>query len=116
MENVVNIVQWLQQNFGGIAILGMALSLVFLIYHAHHSNAVNWADLITSKGTKHVSLTKCLQLLGGVTGTWIIVYITLHNKLTYDLLLVYLTYIGGSEAFSKYISAKHQPLPPTKCD
>ena len=93
-------------NLGGLAIFSIAIGLIIIIYQAHYLDAVNWADLITTKGTNNVSLTKCLQLLGGITGTWVIVYITLHDKLTYDLLLVYLTYVGAIDGWSKYVSAR----------
>ena len=84
------------------------------MYRAHIIKHLQWTDLVTLPGSDFVSLTKFLQLVGGITGTWMVVYTTLHEKLTYDLLLVYLAYVGAIEGWSKFIAAKyHLPSHPT---
>lgn len=86
--------------------------VVFLFYKAHQLGKLDWTDLVTAKGTKIVSLTKFLQLVGGITGTWIMIYQTMHDKLEYDLLLVYLIYVGSIDGWSKFVSAKYSlPIP-----
>lgn len=96
----------LYNSFGGIA---LAVMFVVLAYLMKEAKDLVWTDLITSKGTDRVSLTKFLQLIGGLTGTWMVVYMTLHNKLTYDILLVYLTYVGAIDGWSKYVAARFNP-------
>lgn len=94
-------------NFGGITILSITALLLYAMHRAHHIRDLDWTDLVTSKDTSKVSLTKFLQLVGGITGTWMVVYTTLHDKLTYDLLLVYLTYVGAIDGWSKFIAARY---------
>lgn len=107
MENFIVLFKEVQNQLGGLTILVFAVSLVSIVYKTHTSKTLDWLDLITNKGTNDVSLTKCLQFVGGITGTWIMVYVTLHDKLTYDLLLVYLTYVGAIDGWSKFIMAKY---------
>lgn len=95
------------QNFGGFTIVAMAIALSYVVYRSHSRNHLDWVDLVRSKGTHAVSLTKFLQLIGGITGTWMVVYTTLHDKLTYDLLLVYLAYVGAIDGWSKFVSARY---------
>lgn len=100
LDSIVN-------NFGGITIIMVMCTFWYLIYRAHQAQSIDWSDLIRAKGSNAISLTKFLQLIGGVTGTWMVVYTTLHDKLTFDLLLVYLTYVGAIDAWSKFISARY---------
>lgn len=101
------------ENIGGLTILILLCVLGYMLYHSHKAHHLDWLDLIRVKGSHNISLTKFLQLVGGITGTWMVVYTTLHNRLTYDLLLVYLAYVGAIDGWSKFISAKYNlPLPP----
>ena len=108
------------QYFGGFTILVVMVVLTSIVYHTHKNNHLDWADLVRSQGTRNVSLTKFLQLVGGITGTWMVVYTTLHDKLTYDLLLVYLAYVGAIDGWSKFVSARynmgnqHEPIKDNK--
>jgi hypothetical protein len=101
------------ENIGGFTILLLLCSLVYMLYHSHKAHHLDWLDLIRTKGSQNISLTKFLQLVGGITGTWMVVYTTLHNRLTYDLLLVYLAYVGAIDGWSKFISAKYNLPPPS---
>ncbi len=107
MEICFMILDRIIQNFGGFTILMMAIALLYAVYQSHNHNHLDWVDLVRSKGTHSVSLTKFLQLIGGITGTWMVVYTTLHDKLTYDLLLVYLAYVGAIDGWSKFVSARY---------
>lgn len=90
----------------GVVVIMLCVLFGYLFIKAHEANKLDWTDLLTSKGNK-VSLTKFLQLVGGVTATWIMVVMTMKDKLTYDLLLIYLTYVGAIEAWSKFVAAKY---------
>jgi hypothetical protein len=83
--------------------------MVYLFWTAHKIGTVDWTDMITSKGSNRVSLTKFLQLCGGITATWIMVYMTLHELLTVEFLFTYLTYVGAIEGWSKYVSMRYTP-------
>lgn len=107
METTIILLKEIEQQLGGITILIFVVVLIYIIYKTHTSNTLDWLDLITTKGSNDVSLTKCLQFVGGITGTWIMIYSTLHDKLTYDLLLVYLTYVGAIDGWSKFVMIKY---------
>ena len=70
-------------------------------------NSIEWYDLITDQ-SDHISLTKVLNLTGGVIGSWVIVKLTLQDKITWDLFTIYLFYCASIDGFSKYISAKYK--------
>lgn len=89
-----------------IAIFSAYLLILLLLWQAQRNSTVNWVDMISSSPDK-VSLTKFLQLVGGITGTWIMVIITLNGHLTTELLSVYLAYVGAIEGWSKYVTARY---------
>ena len=103
----------LQFNFFGheinIIALGFGIILIglaFLFYSIQKSNKLDFADMITFDGRK-VSLSKVLQLLGGVTATWIMIKLTLTNSLSEVLFATYLTYVGAVEGYAKFVAAKY---------
>lgn len=107
--SVHRIVDLIFNHFGGFTIMAMLVIITYVIYQSHKGHHLDWADLVKAKGTNNVSLTKFLQLIGGITGTWMVVYTTLHDRLTYDLLLVYLAYVGAIDGWSKFVSARYNP-------
>ena len=80
--------------------------ILFLFWRIQRSEKLDFADILTKNG-KSVSLTKVLQLVGGLTATWIMVRLTLTGGLTEGMLGIYLTYVGGVEAYSKFVAAKY---------
>lgn len=84
----------------------MALGVLFLFYRIQKSEKLDFADMITKDGHS-VSLTKVLQLIGGMTATWIMVKLTLTGGLSESILGIYLAYVGGIEGYSKFVSAKY---------
>lgn len=95
-----------QLNFGLIVIVLALLGILLLFYRIQKSQKLDFADMITKDG-RSVSLTKILQLLGGVTATWVIIKLTMTAGMTEGLLGVYLAYVGAVEGYSKYVSAKY---------
>ena len=91
-----------------VLIFGVLLlaGILFLFWRIQRSGKLDFADIITKNG-KSVSLTKVLQLVGGLTATWLMVKLTLTGGLTEGLLGIYLTYVGGVEAYSKFVAAKY---------
>jgi len=85
---------------------GDVAGILFLFWRIYRSEKLDFAGVITNNG-KSVSLTKVLQLIGGLTATWIMVKLTLTGGLTEGLFGVYLAYVGGVEAYSKYVAAKY---------
>jgi len=93
-------------NFMGLLLAIIGLSFGILFYNIQKSNKLDFADMITKDG-RAVSLTKVLQLVGGITSTWIMIKLTLTGGLTEALFGLYLTYVGAIEGYSKYVSAKY---------
>lgn len=84
----------------------LVLGLLFLFYRIQKSEKLDFADMITKDG-RAVSLTKVLQLIGGVTATWIMIKLTITGGLTEALFGLYLTYVGAIEGYSKFVAAKY---------
>lgn len=80
----------------------------YVFYKAQRNNKLDWVDIITKDG-RIVSLTKILQLVGGVIATWVVVQVTIAGNLTWDILAIYLAYVASIEGFSKFIQAKYGP-------
>lgn len=89
----------------GLIVIFILISVIF--WHTHKIGKLDWSKVITHAGNDEVSLSKCLQLVGGITGTWMCIYLTLHDKMTYDILLVYLGYVGCVDGYSKFLNAKY---------
>jgi hypothetical protein len=100
-------------DFFGFSINLIAVLIVFIIaciltlfYRIQKSQKLDFADMITKDG-RAVSLTKVLQLIGGLTATWVMIKLTLTGGLTEALFGLYLTYVGAIEGYSKFVAAKY---------
>jgi hypothetical protein len=93
-------------NLMGFLIGGILLGILYLFYHIQTRSKLDFADMITKDG-QAVSLTKVLQLVGGLTATWVMIKLTLTGGLTEALFGLYLTYVGAIEGYSKYVAAKY---------
>ena len=93
-------------NLMAALILVMIVGILFHLYRIQKTQKLDFADMFTKDG-RSVSLTKVLQLIGGLTSTWIMVKLTLTNGLTESLFGLYLTYVGAIEGYSKYVAAKY---------
>lgn len=93
-------------NVTALALLVLVLGVLFMFWRIQRSEKLDFADMITKNG-RAVSLTKVLQLIGGLTSTWIMIKLTLTNSLTEPLFGLYLTYVGAIEGYSKFVAAKY---------
>ena len=91
-----------QFNLSILLILGM----LYTFWRIQRNDKLDFSDMIVKDGQK-VSLTKVLQLVGGVTATWIMIKLTITGNLSEALFGLYLTYVGAIEGYSKYVSAKY---------
>jgi hypothetical protein len=96
----------MQINLTGVAIALVIFGILFLFYRIQKTDKLDFADMITKDG-KAVSLTKVLQLIGGVSATWVIIKLTLTGGLTEAIFGLYLTYVGAIEGYSKFVAAKY---------
>ena len=104
-------------------VIGLIFILLLIgIWRANRANDIEFdcIDLITSvdqtTGKNVASMTKILQLVGAISGTFIVIKLTLQNSLTWDIFATYLTYVASTDGFSKFMLAKYgvlnQPKPP----
>lgn len=93
-------------NLMAVAFALLVIGILFLFYRIQKTDKLDFADMITKDG-QAVSLTKVLQLVGGLTATWIMIKLTLTGGITESILGVYLMYVGGIEGYSKYVAAKY---------
>lgn len=93
-------------NVYGAMLLIFFLFFMAALWRAQRKGLLDWTDMITRDGTK-VSTTKILQLVGGIVGTWIMVQMTLQEKLTWDLFAIYLGYVASIDGFAKLVMAKY---------
>lgn len=93
-------------NSMAVAVFCMMIGILVMFYRIQKSEKLDFADMLTKDG-KAVSLTKVLQLIGGLTGTWIMIKLTLTGGLTEALFGLYLTYVGAIEGYSKFVAAKY---------
>ena len=91
--------------------LGSIIIFIFAIIFTSKNarNKFNLLDLI-SNANGSASLTRILQLTAGVTGTWVIIKITLAGTLTYDMFGIYLAAMGISEGYNKWVQSKKDSL------
>jgi hypothetical protein len=93
-------------NIMAVAVALLVLGILFLFWRIQSSDKLDFADMITKDG-RAISLTKVLQLIGGLTATWIMIKLTLTGGLTETILGIYLAYVGGIEGYSKFVAAKY---------
>lgn len=93
-------------NLTSLSIVLVIAGLLWLFYRIQATDKLDFADLITKNGTS-VSLTKVLQLIGGLTATWIMIKLTISGGLTEALFGLYLAYVAGIEGYSKFVAAKY---------
>ena len=86
----------------------LVVILGVLLYNAHKNKDSSFSvfDYFTDHVTGKASISRTLQLIAGLTATWVIVQFTASGKLTYDIFGLYLIAVGASEAWTKYVAAK----------
>lgn len=70
---------------------------------------------LTSRNEKR-SNSKTWAFIGSAVATWIMIYMTLHDKMTWEFLVVYLGTVGGFAQLSKWIAFKYGVTEQTKSD
>ena len=95
----------------GFMTLGLTITFAILLgvlVVAQKRGKLDWRDLITRSGSNKVSLSKLLQLVGGITATWVIVKTTVSQTgISWELFTAYLAYVGSVEAYSKFVMARY---------
>lgn len=93
-------------NYMTLTLYVCIILIVFMFWRIQKSEKLDFSDMLTKNG-KSVSLTKILQLIGGITSTWIVIKLTISNTLTESIFGLYLAYVGAVEGYSKYLAARY---------
>lgn len=108
MEEILNKIVNSYQLVSIIVFLFFATILICVFYKAHKNKTMDWSDLLTINGPSNkVSFPKLIQLVVLITGTWIVINLTLSSNMTTEIFATYLTFSAGSEAYSKYLAVKN---------
>lgn len=113
MEHISEFINGLQLSGYGLVVVFLLLFLFYGLWKLGKSkdSSFDWEDLICNTdivtGKKTASVTKILQLTGGVAGTFVVVKLTLTNSLTWDIFITYLGYVASIDGFSKYLLARY---------
>ena len=97
----------LKIDFMSFIIIILFSSFVWMFWKACDSGRINWLDLVRKPKTGELSLTKVIQLFGGIVATWVIIKLALSNNMSWDIFAIYLAYVGSIEGFSKFVAAKY---------
>lgn len=102
---------WIMTANGALS-FGLLLIFAFLFFvflRAQLKGQLDWRDLIVRTNTNKVSLTKILQMVGGIVATWVIIKTTVSPEgLSWELFTAYLAYVGSVEAYSKYVANRYE--------
>lgn len=84
------------------------IGLFAVIYSAHKNSTSKFDvfDYLIDPATGKASITKTLQVLAGLTATWIVAKQSIAGLLTTEMFAIYLGAMGISEAWSKFVGAK----------
>ena len=102
---------FLGMDLMSLSIVIMFMSFGVMFWRAQAKGQLNWVDMLKKPHSTQISLTKLIQLVGGVVATWIMVKLTINDKITWDLMAIYLAYVASVEGFSKFVTAKYGVLP-----
>ena len=100
-------------NIYAAIIIALLIIIAYAMFRADKDpkNQFQWAHLVTdvdqATGTIKASATKILQLVGGITGTFIVIKLTLQNNISFDIFGVYLAYVASIDGFSKFMTARY---------
>ena len=90
-----------------VVLLICAFAFAFILYKAHTApNDFDLKDMIRNSKTKKADLFKFAQLVSLFTSTWIVMYLTTHDKLSEFAFGLYMIAWAGSVALDKYLSLK----------
>lgn len=100
-------------NIYAVLLIFITLMILYAIKKAQDDpeSDFDWADLFTSvdqvTGKRKASVTKILQIIGGLTATFIVIKLTLQNNIEFEIFATYLAYVASIEGFSKFMIAKY---------
>lgn len=96
--------------FTGATWFVIATLALFVILFARASHdpksPIRWEDMVIDSSNDRASPYKLGYLVGVIVGTWIVLTFTDHDKLTYDIFGMYLTYLLGGAGWNSFLKNK----------
>ena len=95
--------------------------LGFFVWLFHKANkdpnsVVNWEHLIVDSNNDRASPYKVGYLVGVIVSTWIVITFADNNKLSFDILGTYLTFLLGGAGVNSFVKSKNTGNPPPLSD
>lgn len=83
----------------------MVVAILYGLYKRNEDkhDIWEWKQLVSELDGK-ASQTKLMQLIGSVTGTFIVIYQTLNDDLNGEIFIAYLAALGLSAGFSRWLN------------
>ena len=100
-------------NTWAVIVIIALLLIILLMARAQRDpeSDFDWVDLFTdvdqATGKVKASLSKILQIIGGITGTFIVIKLALTGLISFDIFAAYLAYVASIEGFSKFMIARY---------
>ena len=91
----------------GFIILLLMLLVAIYLTSKNPKSSFQWTDLIMDPISNKGSLTRVLQLTGGLTATYIVIQEASKSILSAEMFGIYLAALGVSEGFSKWVQLKY---------
>jgi hypothetical protein len=99
-----------QIPFTGATWFVIAIILFFCILFARANrdpkNPVAWEHMIIDASNDRVSPYKLGYLVGMIISTWVVITFADHEKLSYDIFGLYLTYLLGGASWNTFVKSK----------
>jgi hypothetical protein len=101
----------LSLNMLTLSVLALLALLAALFWQAA-KRGLSCLDLITDKSSGRMSLTKVMNLFGGIVGAWVVMRMAIDKSLDWDVFAIYLAYCASTHGFSTWLSARYKPGEP----
>lgn len=80
--------------------------MIFAKANHNPRSPIHWEDLLIDTITGKTSPYKLGYLIGVIVGTWVTITLTDRNKLTFDILSVYLAFLLGGAGWTAFVTNK----------
>jgi hypothetical protein len=105
--SITDMSKFVEQNSMSVALLVLAvlaLLVLWIIQRRNDNFDLRW--VIADEQTKQPSIHKVGQLTALVMSTWLLVYLTLHDKMDGTYFTTYMAIWAGAQVANKWLTSK----------
>lgn len=104
VSKVISILGTIPFSFATWFVLAVLGFIVWLFHRANNNPAstINWEHLIVDSSNNRASPYKLGYLIGVIVSTWIVITFANGDKLSFDILGTYLTFLLGGAGVNSY--------------